>query len=183
MNHRLFTLLVVGLLLYPTASALANWQVNANAFFGKKTLNELFDWEVSSDLRMWSWPINIALGYSQSQDYGQTDSYWDGGLPFVNSRNTREYDVGLKKIWEPTSVYRLYADGGIAVISVKEKWSSSTERDTSFGYWVGTGFFFELASLINAGLEMRYSRAEMDMTHHKFENFRLGLIVGLHFEQ
>ena len=177
---RFLPLLILVLLLHSRCSALSFWQINANAFLGTNSYNEEFEWEVSSDLRKLSWPVSLAIGYSQ------TDDNWpypfDGGIPFVLQRIKQELDLGLKKIWEPNTVFRCFADGGVAIVSLKESWTQFVERDTSIGYWIGVGSFLELLGVFNAGYEFRYSRAQFDLIHDKYENFHAGWIFGFHIE-
>ncbi len=180
MKYHLILVLIVGLFICPSRSVSANWEINANGFLGTNTYNEEFEWEVSSDLKKQSWPVSFAIGYSQFED-ARPYSY-DGGIPYVHQRFTREVNFGIKKLWKPTSVYRCFVDGGVAFVSLEEDWYQFIERDTSIGYWIGTGTFFEFFNVVNVGYEMRYSRVDLDLTHSRYESFHAGWLFGIHIE-
>ena len=162
----LFALICTGLTAY------ASIQINANAFLGPQSEDDELGWGVSSDLRIESWPVSLAFGLSQTRYHPP----FSPNISSMRFRSAGEYNIGIRKIWQPTSVYRCYIDGGIANVWLREEGGSFIDRYTSTGVWIGSGFFFELFNLINAGLETRCSITE------SYATFRAGLILGLHLE-
>lgn len=167
---------------------------NVNLFLGGKALDE-DDWEpvdsqgeigIEVDFRPRSWPINLVVGLRGAADEADV---FDPVFGFVTLESwTSELSFGVKKIWEPQGVpIRPYIGGGLlyatAEITVKDSFGSASEDDSGVGFWLGGGVFFTLAEHFNIGLDLRVSRAEVEIAGFDVEagGDHFGLILGYHW--
>lgn len=165
------TCLVLLVPLHLGLAAGSPFHFNANAFFGPQSSDD-YTWGITSDIGKKTWPVSLALGCGRTEAW-YPYNFYDMGSSV--KRNVAEYNLGVRKLWKPTSSYRFYLEEGIAGLWFSEKRYSYTRHTTSLGLWIGSGFFFEFFSFLNVGLELRYSVA------YKYDNVRGGLVFGLHY--
>lgn len=161
---------------------------NVNILFGRKSLDDN-DWapleeqdEVGFefDIRAMDWPVSLVFGYLKSDA--------DDTLLGVNiSGETTELSFGVKKIWEEDPTIRPFVGGGLAQIKAEVQASllgvSVSDSDSSVGFWVNGGVYLTINQLINIGLVLRISGAQVNLfgengaaggTHY-------GIFAGFHF--
>jgi len=149
------------------------WTGNANFLIGSKALDK-DDWEpvesqtelgVDVDFAPRSWPIHLAVGFLQSSDDAKLfDDYGD----YKFRVTTSELKFGIKKIWDAAPMMHPYVGGGLAMINAKAKLSeigygSTSDDDQAIGLYVNGGIFWTLASYLNLGFELGYSKATVDV--------------------
>jgi len=149
------------------------WTGNANLVVGSKSLDK-DDWEpvesqselgIDVDFAPKSWPLHFAVGYIQSTD---DDTFYEDFEHYKFKVTTNELRFGVKQIWEPTLTMRPFIGGGLAMINAKAKLSiighgSASEDDEAVGLYVNGGIFWTLASYLNLGFEIGYSKATVDI--------------------
>lgn len=173
------------------------WTGNMNLFWGTKFL-EKDDWEpvdkhveggVLIDFRQNRWPISIAVDilYSEDdKDVGVTTLGFGTFSANVKAQ-TRELNIGIRKIWEGLKYARPFIGGGVAVINAeltsKALGSYVSDDDTAFGLWIDTGIYVTLTRNINVGIDARWSRAEVELLDVKGKagGLHVGAILGYHW--
>lgn len=153
--------------------------------FGYKRHNN--DWEGGQDHIEWglidldfkkkNWPIHIASQMLLTNSPKGDDP-----------SGTWEFNLGLRKVWERPSQLHPYFGGGGSIIgaSISEDcgpgcWYQEY-NDESFGFWVGTGFYWILSEKWHTGLNFQYSYAEVELSDEKFNagGFHINLLIGWH---
>lgn len=159
---------------------------NANGFLGQKTLDS-DDWGpldqqleggVLFDIRDNHWPISFAADLLVSSDTADTPS---GEITGV----TLELDVGVRKVFDISgNALHPYVGGGLALISADiENAAGFSDDDSGTGYWVSGGAYWTFTNNINAGLDVRYSNADVDVFNTTIEagGTHVGVMVGYHW--
>lgn len=119
MKHAICLLLVGIACTLPSASHAQGWTGNVNAFLGAKALEE-DDWApaeehdqygVLFDFAPADWPLSFAIGYLRSD---ANESTFDPatGVTIGLDAETVEWNLGVKKIWQPGFTVRPYIGGG-----------------------------------------------------------------------
>jgi hypothetical protein len=198
-RHRLLftTLTAVVAMISSAGSAFA--AANINAFLGAKFLNE-DDWEpletqgefgVLIDFKPKSWPVSMAIDTLASYDE-ETTTIVVPGVGSVSEEvqgSTGEFDLGVRKYWEPHPKMHPYLGGGLAFISaaVQAKTSKYTyvrDDDVGVGLWINGGVFWTLEKHFNIGVDARLSGAQVDLFDDERQagGFHLGLLLGYHWD-
>jgi opacity protein-like surface antigen len=178
----------------PAASHAQSWTGNVNVFLGVKNLDS-DDWAPADDhgelgllvdFKQETWPVSLAIDLLDS--YGD-DTVIDPftGAAFKFEAETRELNVGVRKIWDQFPIIRPYVGGGLAFIKAEAKVSafgaSFSEDDSALGVWLNGGVYWTLFRAFNLGLELRYSKAEVTLAGVDAEagGTHAGLLLGYHW--
>lgn len=157
---------------------------NVNVLYGAKGLNE-DDWEpvedqvaygMMADFKLANWPVAIATDLLFSSD---NTSY--AGTT-VEGR-TSEFDLGIRWYSNAVNNVRLYAGGGLARIAGEFEAYNMTDSDEAFGFWIDTGIVLTLKTIFNLGVDLRYSKAQIDLFDVDTEagGLLVGVFAGLNF--
>jgi len=104
----------------PSLAMCENWTGNINLLLGAKVLDE-DEWEpveehsevgISCDFRQENWPISITFAYLSSEDDDGTAVVFVPGPGWTIGNfeaETREINVGVKKIWDVTEIIKPFA--------------------------------------------------------------------------
>jgi opacity protein-like surface antigen len=200
MNKAKILFIAVSLLLIPISGVCEpnGWTGNVSVFLGNKTLNE-DDWNPVDDqteigflldFRPENWPVNIAIDYLDSSEYK---------IQYTPSRSiridgiTREINIGIRKIFEISPTIHPYIGGGVAYIYGEFETSElffspfsitiSLDNDAGTGIWVDGGVCWNFAKRWHAGVDLRYSKAEITLfgTDVEAGGFHAGLLAGFHW--
>ncbi len=172
------------------------WSGNLNLRAGFKLLDDS-DWDpvdtqgevaLQLDFRKPDWPISVALDVSYSSD-DDSESVFVTGFGQENADvegRTLEWNIGVRKIWEGSSLVRPYAGGGLALIWAKQKWDATIaveeEDDTGIGAWIGGGAFVTLWEHWNFGVDVRYSYAKVELIEDtNGGGLHAGMLAGYHW--
>lgn len=174
------------------AAAFAQGSGNINAFLGSKSLDE--DWEpvedqveagIEFDFKGENWPISIAI------DLLASGAEEEVIIPFLGNVNfegkTTEFNLGVRKIWEPTATIRPFLGGGLAFISGEYSGASGpflvSDDDTGTGFWLGGGIYWTLVEHFNLGFEAKISSAEINIygVDVNAGGGHFGLLLGYHW--
>lgn len=166
---------------------------NVNVFLGGKGLDD--EWEPADsqgefgfevDFRPRSWPVNLVIGLRAGAD--EADVFDPIFGPGQLESRTSELTFGVKKIWEPQGVpIRPFIGGGLllaeAEATLKDSGGEVSDSDSGFGIWFGGGVYFTLAGHFNIGLDLRVSRAEVEVAGVDTDagGDHLGVILGYHW--
>lgn len=172
-----------------TTPVLAEMTGNMQGLLGQKVLDE-DDWGILDrqtevgmllDVRDTRWPISMAIDVLGSADTVDTPRGEVTGT-------TVELDLGVRKVFNiPGNALHPYVGGGLALMATDFErdagFGIASDDDTGTGYWVSGGVFWTFASNLNLGLDVRYSRAEVDLFNNTIEagGTHAGLLVGYHW--
>lgn len=186
-------LLLVGAAAAAPTAALARYEGNVNFVVGQKWLNSS-DWQ-SVDTQpelgvMLAFaperaPIYFAMDVLASQKSTTTTS--SAGDRVDVEGETREYDVGVRKVWRSGSVHPFLGAGGCLIVSrlrMDSATSSTHYGDENFGVWVDGGVTWRIGAHFNLGFNLRVSTAHATFasTDPQVEaatgGFHAGLLLG-----
>jgi hypothetical protein len=165
------------------------WTGNLNGYWGIKNLDS-DDWDpvdehsqygILLDFRPKNWPVNIAIDYLKSDDDVTISIF---GPTIKVEGETREIDIGIRKIFENSSTIRPYVGGGLAFINGEFGFAGLiSEDDDAIGIWIDVGLYWTLAEHFNIGFDLRYSKAEITLFGVDGEagGLHAGLIFGYHW--
>jgi len=186
MNKSKVLIIAVTLLLYPVISNCETngWTGNFSVFLGKKFLDE-DDWKPLDDqseigffldFRPKKWPVNIAIDYLDSEEYGFQNI--SGTITYVE-RGTEEINIGIRKIFKITPNIRPYIGGGLAYIRGEFK-SITSDDDAGTGIWIDAGLYWDFIEHFYLGVDLRYSKAEITLFGADVEagGFHVGWMGG-----
>jgi hypothetical protein len=151
-------------LLFVPSTARASGDVNF--VYGTRSLDHDF-WEPTDDQEVYGatvdfggahWPVNIAVGYFKSHDDGTLNTF-----PILGSVDLdvhlEEYSLGVEKVWKAGKVVRPFLGGGVSHLHADAKVSavlgSTSDDDSTNGFYVDGGIFFRLGSAFNLGIDGR----------------------------
>jgi hypothetical protein len=170
-----FALLVV----WSGAALAAGAEGNINLLLGKKFLDDGLwdDLDLDSqpamglmfDIKPSGWPIALAADFLKSEE----DSHGING-------ETREIDLGVRWYSNPINkIVRFYAGGGLGLIKAEIE----GENDEQVGVWLNGGVAFTIVQHLNLGLDLRYSKAEVELYGEDIEagGLTTSLLIGYHF--
>ncbi len=165
------------ILFIPSVAISGNWTGNFNILLGAKLLDE-DEWEpveehnevgISFDFRQTHWPISITFAYLTSEDDGSAVVFVPGYGWTIGDfdAETREINVGVKKIWDVTEIIKPFAGGGLSFINAEFTGTTfgrtRSQDDDAVGIWIGGGIMFTLAKHLNLGFQAGYSYAEVEL--------------------
>ena len=173
----------------------AAFEGNVNVFVGQKWLNKS-DWEpiekqpelgiffAFGETRA---PIHFAIDVLHSTDEETTDVTGIGAVDVEGT--TTEYSLGVRKVFRRHAITRPHLGGGATVASGELRLESSglgriEADDTAFGLWIDGGITWRLAKHLNLGIEVRYTRYELEFGTIFLENelkgggFHAGALIG-----
>lgn len=109
-------------------------------------------------------PIWLAIEIRRSHGSAGADVPLLGHVRDIGT--TTEYSLGVRKVWGRRLVRPYVGGGGMLLSATIEELSSlgRIERnDTSVGAWMGAGVVFRLRNGFETGLDVRYSRANVEL--------------------
>ena len=157
---------------------------NANFLYGAKGLNE-DDWApvedqvvygLMADFKPADWPVAIATDLIfSSENTGYAGTTVEG--------STSEFDLGVRWYSNAVNNVRFYAGGGLARIAGEFEAYNMTDSDEAFGLWIDTGIVLTLKTHFNLGVDLRYSKAQIDLFGINTEagGLLVGVFAGLKF--
>ena len=189
--------MLAGLILAGAAAApgraLARYEGNVNLFVGEKILSK-GDWEpvdqqpeigVALAFGIERAPVHLAIDLFASR---KSDTVDVPGLgPADVSARTREFSLGIRKVWTPGHFRPFVGAGGCIVnvdLTVEAPGFHQSNQDNAYGVWVEGGLMWRLGGHVNLGLDARYSHADASFTRNGLPTdvaaggFHAGLIVG-----
>lgn len=171
----------------------SQWAGHISYIFGYKRLNN--DWEgaqdhvefglVDLDFQKKNWPIHIAGQFLSTYSPDTPDEAAFKG----DFSGTYELNLGLRKVWERPSQFHPYFGGGVSIIgaSITDDLGDGCyyqeDHDSSYGFWVGTGFYWILSEKWHTGLNFQYSYAEVELFGEELNagGLHFNLLIGWHW--
>ena len=166
-----------------------NWTGNVSAYLGHKSVDDE-DWPnldsqrsagVISDFRKQSWPVSIAADLIFAGD-----DHKNGGIE--DTGGTMEIHLGARKVFTlDNSRFSPYVGSGVAIVAAsleREIVGVTVDDDeTALGVWVGAGAYYAVTPRFNVGLDVRYSKAEVNLfdIDRKAGGLNAGLTIGYHW--
>jgi hypothetical protein len=173
--------------------AAARYHGNVNVFAGEKFLDS-HDWEPVDQQPEFG--IMLAFGIEHAPVHFAMDVLYAGADDVVDSpflgpvsvtASSREYGLGVRKVWEPGSIRPFLGAGG-CMIAVDLDYDAPGFHphyaDNAYGLWIDAGFLWRLAGHLNLGLDVRYSHADARFTRNGLPvdiaagGAHAGLLVG-----
>lgn len=157
---------------------------NINFILGQKNLDSS-DWEpldeqtefgLMMDFKGAGMPLSIAADILVSYD---DTSYYGYNI----EGETREFDFGIRKYFSITNQFSPYIGGGLALIRGEFSGPGGSDDDNGFGIWFSGGARFTFNQIFNVGLDLRYSKAEINLVGVDGEagGTHFLLFAGFHF--
>lgn len=169
----------------------ADWTGNIGGYLGQKSL-ENNDWAehdkqgsvgILFDIKQQHWPVSIAIDV-----FGSGNEDEDGDSK--DNAYTAEAHIGVRKVFElPIEDCKLrpYIGAGVAlgyaeVETINDNVAVSDD-DTGNGYWVGVGTYFKVTENFNLGLDVRYSKTDLELSDSTRDagGLNASLGVGYHW--
>lgn len=166
-----------------------DWTGNVSAYLGHKSVDD-DDWPnldsqrsvgVISDFRKQSWPVSIAADLIFAGDVHKNGESEDTG-------GTMEVHLGARKVFSlDNSSFSPYVGGGVAIVTASLEHESAgvtlDDDETSLGVWIGAGAYYAVTPRFNVGLDVRYSKAEVNLfdIDRKAGGVNVGLTLGYHW--
>lgn len=177
--------------LLASAPALAGG--NLNLTYGTRTLDDEDYWDpvdepgfygLTVDFGGDDWPLNIAVGYHQSNDDGNL-----ADLPLLGPIDVEgtmsEWSVGAHKVWTLKNPARPFVGGGLTRLQADARIDSTLgdtdDDDSSAGVYLEGGVFFRLAEALNLGVQGRLTEGtEITLfdSDGDADYYQLGLLLG-----
>ena len=171
-----YILIITALVLTHSAHA-GEWTGNINAFYGYKHINDSYfeNYETDDhsqlalmiDVGRTNWPFHIVVDRTSSH----VNEIVTTGFLILGTRvdvETDEFNIGLRKIWQPSERFRLFIGGGMATSRVdyaldRTLLTDRQDSDRGTGYWFGSGLYSTLAGYFNIGLDVRHSSVDVEL--------------------
>jgi hypothetical protein len=167
----------------PTA-ALARYEGNVNFLVGQKWLNTA-DWQpVDTQPEL---GIMLAFAPERAPIYFALDVLASQKTTGEITGETREYDVGVRKVWNAGRTHPFLGAGGCLIVSrlrSNSPTSGYSYGDENFGVWVDAGVTWRLGDHFNLGFDVRVSTAHATFasTNPPVEaatgGFHAGILLG-----
>ena len=174
--------ILLSVMLFSPASAEAagGWSGNANVFLGGKFMDSN-DWSPAQDQFETGLLLDVEpppLPVSLAADFLFGFSSGAGIDVQVN-----EYDLGIRKIFEMIPLVHPYLGGGVSIETAELSSGGASIDDTGVGYWLEGGLMTHVLTILNLGLDLRYSSASVKISGFNVNpgGFHVGLITGLHW--
>lgn len=151
--------------------ARARFDGSVGAFVGNKWLSST-DWApvenqpelgVLLDFAEERAPVRLSIDVLSSRARGDAIDPLLG--PVTVRGRTIEYALGVRKVWGRRLFRPHLGAGGSLVVASRDVRSAAVRvdrSDTGVGLWVDSGFVFRLPARIEVGLEVRYSKADVN---------------------
>ena len=192
---KLMILIVLIVFAFNANAEAGDFSGNAYLFAGQKTLDKK-DWEPLDehpevgaflDFKKNNWPLSLAFNVLMSRD--------DKNLPIQSfgtvklTGTTKEFDIGVRKVWGKQSMLHPYIGGGIALIKAELEYDfdnlsiSESFDDSGTGFWVDAGVHLYINKSISLGALIKYSQAEATIldTTGEIGGIHAGITAGLHW--
>ena len=144
-------------------------------------MDEQTQFGILLDFRPKNWPVNIAVDYLKSDDDDTVNMF---GTPLKVEAETREIDIGIRKIFENSPTLRPYIGGGLAFINGEFGIEGMiSQDDDAVGIWLNAGLYWTLAKHFNLGFDLRYSWAEITLfdVDANAGGLQAGVFLGFHW--
>jgi opacity protein-like surface antigen len=167
------------------------WNGDANILVAGKHLDS-GDWGVTDRMgelgviTNWTgpqWPVSLAADFLAA---GDSESISRDG--FTEQRgHTRELMLGARKIFRPDAHIRPYFGGGFDFASAELERIGPFERisdeDSGLGLWVDGGVFWTINEVLNLGVDLRFSGANVHLlgSDRNAGGASLGVTAGYHW--
>ena len=166
---------------------------NVNFTYGTRTLDDEDYWDpvdepgfygLTVDFGQDSWPLNIAIGYHQSNDDGNLTNI--PLLGAVDAESTiNEWSVGAHKEWRLKNPARPFIGGGLTHVETEAEITSALgdtdDDDSGDGVYLEGGVFFRLAEALNLGVEGRLTEGTditLFDTDGDADYYQFGVLLG-----
>jgi hypothetical protein len=164
--------------------------LNLNVLGGLRILDDA-DWAPVDEQRQvgleldytaegWLWGLGLVGTLWRSSDEESS-----AGVKVEST--TWEFQAGLRKIWYPRRLPRLYLNGGGSYARVEADvtrgGTTGTEKDSGFGGWAGGGFYWTFWDWLNLGVDARYSLVNVDLGGKSANagGLQVSALVGWHW--
>jgi len=160
---------LAALALAGSTPAAARYHGNLNLFVGEKFLDK-HDWEPVD--QQGELGLMLAFGiehapvhFAMDVLYSQADDVVASGFlgPVDVSAKSREYALGVRKVWE-RGTFQPFVGAGGCLIAVDLDFDANgfhpSYSDNAYGLWVEGGLQWRLAGHLNLGLDVRFSHAD-----------------------
>ena len=172
------------------------WVGHVQYMIGYKRLSD--DWSpakdqfefgiVDFDFRHVSWPISVVAQFLASHSDNVPNQPGFRG----DFSGTYEFNLGLRKVWESSPRFQPFLGGGFSVVggSTTEKHNSSgsgfynqEDHDAGFGFWAGTGVYWNLTKRFHTGINAQYTWGEIELFGKDLNagGIHLNVIIGYHW--
>jgi hypothetical protein len=132
---------------------------------------------VAIDIKPIRWPVSVVAGLYGSLDFDDSDDD-----AYKNDRGTTtEALLGLRKTWTINGTkLHPYVASGLTYVTGELKVAGDTQKDSTLGYWYGTGIYWTAFQHFDIGVEARYSEAEIKLFDRDVDagGTHLGLVLG-----
>jgi hypothetical protein len=129
------------------------------------------------------WPVNVAVGYSESDASGTVPAIPVGTADY--DVHIHEYSFGVEKVFKAGPVVRPCFGGGVAFVTAEAQVKSILDsvRDTSdtSGFYFHGGVFFRLGPSFNIGFDGRFlsgTHVTLFNQHGDADYWQFGGILG-----
>jgi hypothetical protein len=173
--------------------ASARYHGDLNVFAGEKWMNTN-DWEPVDQQQ--DFGIMLAFGIEHAPVWFALDVFGSEASDTVDSpflgpvdvkATSREYSIGIRKVWEP-GVTRPFLGAGGCMIAVDLDYNAAAFHqkfgDNAYGLWIEGGVTWRIVKHMNLGLDVRYSRADAHFTRNGLPvdvaagGLHAGLLIG-----
>lgn len=189
-NWTLKNLATVMLLFLTTSMTNADeWSGHIGGFIGLKALKSS-DWPdldihnslgVIFDIKKDTWPVSIVLDITDTGGKHKHNGMEDLG-------HTTELQFGIRKIFiNQDSRIQPYVGGGISSMYAEQEFEvnnvSTKQDDSTVGFWLGAGMYYEMNPKFVLGLDVRYSEGEVTLFDEDLNagGFYTGVTGGYQF--
>lgn len=162
-----------------------------NFLYGTRYLNHAY-WAPDDYQRVYGatldfggtrWPVNLAIGYSESDASGTVPAIPAGSADF--DVHIHEYSFGVEKVIKAGPVVRPFLGGGAVFVTAESDLSSfqgsvHDSSDTS-GFYFHGGVFFRLGPSFNIGFDGRFvegTHVTLFDQHGDADYWQFGGILG-----
>jgi hypothetical protein len=187
-------LIVLAALLLPSTAHAAG---DVNFSYGWRSLDD-DTWDpvdeqdvfgVTVDFGGPEWPVNLAVGYYESEDEGALASVPVFGDVDVEGE-VSEWSLGAHKVWRLQGPPRPFLGGGLTRVTgearLESVLGSAEEDDDSTGVYIEGGVFFRFAEVVNVGFHARVVEGT-DVTLFGVDGdadyYQLGVLFGFGWPQ
>ena len=183
-----FTMLVLLFLITSVTNA-DDLSGHINGFLGFKImdsndwpdLDQHFAMGVFFDITKDSWPVSIVLDITDTGDKHKHDGMED-------LRHTTELHFGVRKIFiNQDSKIQPYVGGGVSSMYAEQEIEvnnvTTKQDDSTVGFWLGAGMYYEMNPKFVLGLDVRYSDGEVTLFNEDLNagGFYTGVTGGYQF--
>jgi opacity protein-like surface antigen len=191
-HHKIAVYALAAMLMTATNAALSqDWHGNIGGFIGSVTLDNK-DWDnhdemgsigMIADFKTESSPVSIAIDLIGSGDEEKSGTS-------IKEAYSAALHLGVRKVFDKgNTTFKPYLGGGLALVNVEmrnKNRATSTSRiddDSATGFWVGVGSYIEISDHFQAGLDLRYSEADVKLfdVERQAGGLQTAIVAGYHW--